>query len=413
MNREVGIRIGLALGSSLIAVLGIALCGEVTLRVRGPGLDGVGVRYLYRWHASAGYALNPGIDHDGRTPFDPGRTHGFRTHTNAWGFRSGEVPFEKGGFRVMLLGDSFTFGTGVADGETFSWVLNVLLNATEGGADAEVLNAGTNGSSNVSQIHYFKSDGVRFRPDLVVLNIYTGNDFDQNLEDAEGVATCFRYGLYQAYTGPRDWVVRAGYSAPTDTLAPRFVYIRPSPAQRLDEVLHGRLRFYREVSDRLLELGSVRWALLAAGQIRVDARRQRRINVHQTGSLKVGRRYTEEMLLAFREYLDRKGIRLLIHLIPYRKEVGVGGAPPADPDHRRNTELFLAFLEQNGLDCVSDIPAFEADGVRPEDLYGALWGHYTPVQHRIAAEGLYRAISERDLGIGPAEQERVLKAARD
>ena len=412
MSRESRIRIGLLLGSCLCTFFAIALFGEAVLRMRGPGLDGVGVRYLYRWHPSAGYALSPGVHHDGRAPFDTGRVHGFRTHTNAFGFRSKETAFEKRGFRIVMLGDSFTFGTGVADEESFSWVLDDLLDAGPGSAGAEILNAGTNGSSNVSQINYFRADGVRFDPDLVVLNVYTGNDFDQNLEDAEGVATCFRYGLYQAYTHPGDWIVRAGYAASADTLAPRFLYVSPCPAQRGDEYLHGASRFYGEVSDRLLSLGSVQRLLLTAGWMRMDTRRRRRINVHQTGSLRVGRRYTEEMLLVFRDYLEGRGMALLVHLIPYRHEIRAAGRPPADPNHRRNTELFCRFLGRNGFPYVSDIPAFERGDVESGDLYGALWGHYTPGQHRAAAAGLYRAIADRYLGIGPTEQERALDAVK-
>ena len=88
MHREVRLKIGLVFGGVLVAVLGVAVLGEIYLRWQGPGLDGVGVRYLYRWHSSAGYALSTGVDHDGKVSFDPEQVHGFRTHTNAYGFRS-------------------------------------------------------------------------------------------------------------------------------------------------------------------------------------------------------------------------------------------------------------------------------------------------------------------------------------
>ncbi len=406
MHREMRLKIGLAFVGVLVAVFWVAVLGEVYLRWRGPGLDGVGVRYLYRWHPSAGYALNFGVNHDGKVPFDSEQVHGFPTHTNAYGFRSKAMRRKKQGFRILMLGDSFTFGTGVADQETFSWLLNDLLSASPGYEDAEVLNAGTNGSSNVSQVNYFWSEGIQFRPDLVVLNIYTGNDFDQNLEDAEGVTTCFRYGLYQAYTGPRDWIVRAGYLLPGDV--PQFISIKPSQAQRWDESLHRRSRFYREISDRFLSLSFFQCLLATIGQTQIEDRKQRLINVHQTGNLSWGRRYTEEMLLLFREGLKREGISLLIHVIPYRKEIRVGGTGLDEPDHRRNTEQFLQFLNRHDFVYVSDIPAFESGQMASKDFYSALWGHYTPKQHWLAAQGLYRLIAERFLKIDALIQDRIV-----
>ena len=396
------LKIGLAFVGVLVAVIGVAVVGEVYLRWQGPGLDGVGVRYLYRWHPSAGYALNFGVDHDGKMPFDPALVHGFPTHTNAYGFRSKAMRREKQGFRILMLGDSFTFGTGVADEETFSWLLNDLLSASPGYADVEVLNAGTNGSSNVSQVNYFWSEGLSFQPDLVVLNIYTGNDFDQNLEDAEGVMTCFRYGLYQAYTGPRDWIVRAGYLLPGDE--PQFISIKPSQIQRWDESLHGRFRFYREISDRILSLRLFQGFLEMVGQTRVENRKQRLINVHQTGNLSWGRRYTEEMLLLFWERLKREGISLLVHVIPYRKEIRVKGTDLDEPGHRRNTEQFLQFLHRHDFVYVSDIPAFESGQVASKDFYSALWGHYTPKQHGLAAQGLYRLIAKQFLKVDSVDR---------
>jgi hypothetical protein len=393
VHREGRLKIGLAFVGVMVAVLGIGVLGELYLRAQGPGLDGVGVRYLYRWHPSAGYALNAGVDHDGNIPFDSEAVHGFPTHTNAHGFRSKPVQREKRGFRVLMLGDSFTFGTGVSDEDTFSWMLSDLLTTSPGYEDAEVLNAGTNGSSNVSQVNYFWSEGIQFHPDLVVLNIYTGNDFDQNLEDAEGVTTCFRYGLYQAFTEPQDWVVRAGYLTTED--APQFISIKPSWPQRWDESLHDRSRFYRDISDRVLSIKPFQQLLAVVGHLHIGSRKPRLINVHQTGNLSRGRRYTQEMLLLFREGLQKEGIALLVHVLPYRKEISIQGTDLGAPDHRRNTERFFQFLNRYDFAYVSDIALFESAEMASKDFYSALWGHYSPQQHWLAAQGLYRWIAEQ------------------
>ena len=64
--------------------------------------------------------------------------------TNPDGFRSiGSVP--KGATkRVLCIGDSFTFGISVSDGDTFPARLQQLLTA-EGGREYQVVNAGVSG----------------------------------------------------------------------------------------------------------------------------------------------------------------------------------------------------------------------------------------------------------------------------
>ena len=393
-------------GGFLFSLCIVAIAGEWYFRAQGPSYSSH--KYLYRWHPTAGYVLNANYH------YRPGKDrqsdyHDVKTTTNSYGFRSRDISFRKRGYRIMMLGDSFTFGTDVADEETSSWILEDLLRATSGYEKAEILNAGTNGSSNVSQINYFKSDGVVFNPDLVVLNLYTGNDFDQNLQDSKGVATCFRYGFMQAHTNSGDLVARAGWNPSRNKTTATWIYLKPSLPQEIDEYLHEKSWFYREVSDRLLDLRPVQSVLYRLGQIQFKIGSQERVNVHQTRTIEAGRKYTEELLTQFRDYLNQRGIKLLVHIIPIKNEVRVDRISPFRQDFYDNTQSFTRFLKERHMFYSYDAPVFEENENWFDLTYNALHGHYTYAETQISAAVLYRSIAREFLNVPEGDQERAMK----
>jgi len=97
--------------------------------------------------------------------------------TNSRGLRgSQEYAYERasGVARILVLGDSFTYGFGVRDEETFSYRLQLLL------GDTEVLNLGVNGFGTDQQILYFEREGRKYSADLVLLVVYY-DDFHRNV----------------------------------------------------------------------------------------------------------------------------------------------------------------------------------------------------------------------------------------
>lgn len=98
--------------------------------------------------------------------------------TNGHGMRGPEVSFEKpsGTVRIAAVGDSFTFGKGVADDETYPHYLQLALNGLDDGeARYEVLNFGVSGYSTRDEAAVLRSKVLRFHPDVVVLG-YVLND---------------------------------------------------------------------------------------------------------------------------------------------------------------------------------------------------------------------------------------------
>lgn len=84
---------------------------------------------------------------------------------NSIGFRGRDQNLsDSDKFRILMLGDSFTEGVGVANQDTFS---SLVENQT----GAEVVNAGVRKYSPLLEYLYLKNFGLELKPDLIVLNL--------------------------------------------------------------------------------------------------------------------------------------------------------------------------------------------------------------------------------------------------
>lgn len=81
-------------------------------------------------------------------------------------------------YRVLALGDSVTFGTGVDQDKTFAARLEPLLQGRLH-RPVRVINSGVGGYNTVQEVTYFKQEGISLKPDLVLLT-YVQNDIEVN-----------------------------------------------------------------------------------------------------------------------------------------------------------------------------------------------------------------------------------------
>ena len=92
---------------------------------------------------------------------------------NSQGLRDYEYSLEKapGTYRILMLGDSTTFGWGVRQEDTASKFLERKLNAhlPAGYNKVEVIDAGVGNYDTVQEVTYYETRGRDFHPDLVVL----------------------------------------------------------------------------------------------------------------------------------------------------------------------------------------------------------------------------------------------------
>ena len=117
------------------------------------------------------------FDSDPRNEFEP--DGGVTMSVNALGLRGPDVARTKppGTFRVLGLGDSFTFGVGVPDEQTFLRRLESSLREAPDSTAFEVLNAGVQGYNTRDEVTVFEQRWIHLQPDLVVLTFYLNDAY--------------------------------------------------------------------------------------------------------------------------------------------------------------------------------------------------------------------------------------------
>lgn len=203
MRRALG-RALLLLGSVLFSVA-VFECG---LRlVRTGSLRGLAGEHTLRMpHATRGWALEPDA-----SSFQYTRDYGVLVRTNSLGMR--DRPHDPqpapGSFRIVVLGDSFMEAYQVPLEQSLPYRLQERL-ASRG---VEVLNLGVGGYGTAQELLALQEEGLRYRPDLVVLAFYAGNDVQNNshaIEAAlhgEGEPTTFArpYARAASLDSPLEW----------------------------------------------------------------------------------------------------------------------------------------------------------------------------------------------------------------
>lgn len=99
------------------------------------------------------------------------RTWGYPVETNRFGFRERDfaVPKPSGLFRVMVIGDSLTWGGGLRADQRYTAVCEECWSRDQSGGRAEILNFGIIGSPTTVQRDTLKRYGPIVQPDLVVV----------------------------------------------------------------------------------------------------------------------------------------------------------------------------------------------------------------------------------------------------
>lgn len=159
----------------LSLVLTLAVC-EGLLRVFGAGV--LPRPDLYVDDPVVGKRMRPGWSGD---EFQAPVT------INSKGLRNPEIPYEKpaGTYRILALGDSWTFGFRMNEPDAYPRQMERLLAQSAAARGdkrrVEVINAGVVGYSTDQEAAYLRSEGWKYSPDLVVVNFYPVNDTHNKL----------------------------------------------------------------------------------------------------------------------------------------------------------------------------------------------------------------------------------------
>jgi lysophospholipase L1-like esterase len=161
--------LSLLVGATLVALVIGLLILDLLVRLYHP------ITTIHRYAPSTDYLMEPN-----RTVKSD--TDEFKTviETNSYGLRDDDPDLSRKN-RILILGDSFAFGYGVQQIETFPHLLEQELGNVIGRA-VVVINAGHNGYDTRQEYGYFREAGLKFRPTTVVV-AFTLNDLLSNSGD--------------------------------------------------------------------------------------------------------------------------------------------------------------------------------------------------------------------------------------
>jgi hypothetical protein len=333
--------------ASVTLVLAVAGGAEWALRTARPRfLRHTRVDHPHVYSQTYGWALRRGARYQGR--------QGEAITVNQRGYRGREHWGEAapGNRRVVMLGDSLTFGTGVADGQTFS-------DRLEAAGGFEVVNLGVDGYGTDQELIRLENEGFSYRPHDVVLNFCLRNDY---VDNALPVA------LYDGVSAKPYFTLEEGRLVRHDQ------HLRIGAATRLAVALEER----SYLMDALLLLGGRSTPVVAGGRDPAGwGQRREAVQEDFPRAAALTRRLIERIA----EQCRARGARFLAVLHPDRRAFDGDSA-------------LIAPLEGMGGVRVVDLRRqYQARGLAFEELTIDRLGHLSPAGH-VAAAAILRDLLE-------------------
>lgn len=356
----------LLLGTSLGLSL---LVGEIAVRIARPQEVMTVERGLYEPDPPRRYRLHPG--YRGRITNHVEFDH--EVVINSHGMR-GPEPADAP-MRVLVLGDSFTFGVGAGEEETFPARLQAHLRET--GRDAVVWNAGVPGYGVPDEVDWYERWGVPLKPNVLVIAAFLANDLQDAMPGSQTRVVDGELVAGAGGGGARRW-------------------------------LYYNSHLFRLVKSSLLE-GPLRQKL---GLAEPWARRERRSELALYGE-----RLPPELapaVAATEQAVDRlvaeaasAGTLVLAVLVPSLPQVDVRrwealhrelGVAPRRHDPRRPNRLFAAMLERRDVPVVDATDVIAAAVKRGKPIYYQRDQHLTPAGYDLLAREVARTLAVAELG---------------
>ena len=317
---------------------------------------------------------------------------------NSRGLRGPERPYERpaGTFRLLALGDSYVEGYAVQEPETVRGELESSLGRP--GCPVEVLNGGTVGYSTDQELLFYRGEGRRYAPQVVVLFLYYNDILNNDVQSAGGPKPVFvfRHGALELYRNPVPRPPAHAAAAPGDAHASEEPGGSELAAWVRERLWFGAPRAYNAIG----RLGL--WAPNRPIGARLELRVYERRRIPQ---IEGGWEKTRALLAALHHDVAADGARLLVAYVPNHLEVDDRawtlsqqryGMDEKAWDRAQVLRRLAEITAQVGLPLLDLSP-----DLRPEEsrLFGEAYfpqdGHWNATGHRLAARAVGRWLGER------------------
>jgi lysophospholipase L1-like esterase len=312
------------------------------------------------------FRLRPG--HQGTVTNRTEYEHEFEV--NSFGMRGTEPSTgHQEACRLLAIGDSFTFGLGVEEGQVFHQVAAAELDA--GGVSLETLNGGIPAIGVPQAVRWLERHGLAAEPDLVLLAVFVGNDLrDANADYDNWAVANGQLATPAGYSPLKDWLYNNIHLyALLKTALPAGVQQRVRAALGMGEP--WSLRYAREV---FMIYDPAVPPLVEEGLERTD-----------------------EALATLTRMAAENGFRIAAVLVPdivqvdgprWTATLGHLGLTDGDQDPRQPNRLLRTLLERRGVPVLDLVDSFDTAFDRGDPLYFPTDRHWTVDGHALAGREL-------------------------
>jgi lysophospholipase L1-like esterase len=322
-------------------------------------------------------------DHQGYTW---GNGRWIACHINALGLRGEDLPPARDPeeVRVLCLGDSFTFGSGVEEDE--SWPLKLQAQLGEpGSSGVRVLNGGANGWDTGWQRLYLEVRGLAdVDPDVVVVG-WNWNDLNSSPNAGPDAVKHFIYGRGGLLA------IFPGWSWIRDTHLYRWVYTREVGTARVprDAQMRRQLDHYRETMRKIAIQPELKRRKLRISRFGEDPPDER----FWLSTDSAGWKFVRGEIGRMHEVCREAGVTLVFAMLPEPSWAELAEFPARD--------RLAAILDGLGVPWVDLQPDFVGRGWDSAPDRG-LWQRYDPVHpntkgHELIARRVAELLGAEDL----------------
>ncbi|MBI4552000.1 MAG: hypothetical protein HY710_07040 [Candidatus Latescibacteria bacterium] len=399
----------------VLAVFACLVALEGTVRIMAPQRFEASYPAVYESHPRLGHVMRPNAS-------GVYRTGEFEVviRTNADGFRGPHYgPKRASTFRVVELGDSFTLGAEVAEEDTYGAVLDRMLNVRPGGRQYEVLNLGIRAYGTEQELQLLREAGLRYQPDLVILQVYASNDLYENhprlftYTIADGFVIPTPAQDPEPDTSATTMAQQTGIAHQTAEVAPTEMadHRLPIPFKawlaeysHLYLLLRTRyhllwLRMQNRSEYKALESKNVKMASEWVSWMESAAWVYRRVyDDGQNARWAV----VDSLMNDLAVLSARHQFKVVLMNAPLRERLGsdvfqAWGLDPRLYDPFKPDTMLEAIARRHGFTSVALYPEFALAAQGDERLYWTVDGHWTPAGHRLVARALYNTLIRYDL----------------
>jgi hypothetical protein len=298
---------------------------------------------------------------------------GSRVVTNELGLRGPFVPVKKNNeFRILSLGESSTFGARVEYEQTYSALLEKLLNRSfPRGPYFRVINAGVSAYSSFQSYRYLLNRGLKLKPDLVLFYHEFNDYLPSSLRDSTHCELGVPLSDMELHRMRRR------------SVSGRL--IRYSALYRALRLLTARRAIMRfgeaETSNPLLKIGLPDTGL--APRLRMNRRGKRtRLDLDEKRlPTRVSRTERGIILEKLAALCRENRVQLLLIHPSYRKS-------------QAHQCILTEFAKQSQLPLFEAFPVLHPPGKDVSDYFVDSW-HPTPLGHRALAESLFEFLRKK------------------